>query len=462
MFMQNKQLDLNTILYVEKFEGKCNECRNELLKINVDLRFEGVDILRWQKERIGYCNKCNKYYISSYKVTEFTRKYPGYVIYEEGKINPNKVSNLLCYVVSNKYKHLICKGKPKKNPFIFEKVILEDSKGFNHYREIRKCPECNCYFVNQAEAIELKKIVKKINVISAKVKETSLLKEYKYSNVDGKSTQLNFNSKLNVVDENKCLLDHDIINMNFKVGFMIDDKTRIIKEISGYYCNTCGMYIVDRDEYNNKSGGKIPNCNFYINYISSKKINKLEKVDFFVRTNIINCINKKHNVIDIIAEIYIVDTNGKVSKKMIPAYYCEECNLYFIYNNDYEKIRKNGIPLCRIYEYLKYIKGINNKFNLNQESLLRSFGYNVSIKDDLTEEQRRKILNFVIKNGIIDKHKVICLLNYLIDMKKNDSKYIIAINKWESDINYLNEINFEIKKHVDVNSIKIVKNNKFL
>ena len=268
---------------------------------------------------------------------------------------------------------------------------------------------------------------------------------------------MNFNSKLNVVDENKCLLDNDIINMNFKVGFMIDDKTRIIKEISGYYCNTCGMYIVDRDEYNNKSGGKIPNCNFYINYISSKKINKLEKVDFFVRTNIINCINKKHNVIDIIAEIYIVDTNGKVSKKMIPAYYCEECNLYFIYNNDYEKIRKNGVPLCKIYEYSKYIKGINNKFNLNQESLLRSFGYNVGVKDNLTEEQRRKVLNFVIENGAMDKHKIIGLLNYLIDMKKNDPKQINAINKWKSDINYLNEIIFKIKKHVEVNSIKIVK-----
>ena len=457
--MQNKQLDLNTILYVEKSEGKCNECRNDLLKINVDLRFEGVDIFRWQKERIGYCNKCNKYYISSYKVTNFTKKYPGYVIYEEEKIKPNKVSELLCYVVSNKHKHLICNGKTKKNAFIFETVILEDSRGFHHYREIKKCPECNCYFVSQLEAVELKKIVKKINIISAKVKETSLLKKYKYSNVDGISTQLDFNSKLNVVDENKCLLNHNVIKLNFKVGFMIDDKTRIVKEISGYYCDTCGMYIVNRDEYNNKSGGKNPNCDFYINYISSRKINKLESVDFFLRTNIINCINKKHNVIDITAEIDIVDINGNVFKKMISAYYCEDCKLYFIYNDDYEKIRKSGVPLCKIYEYLKYIKGRNNKFNLNQESLLRSFGYNVGIKDSLTKEQRRKILNFVIENGIMNKHKIIGLLNYLIDMKKNDPKQINAINKWGSDINYLNEMNFKIKKYVQVNSIKIVKTN---
>lgn len=457
--MQNTQLDLKIILYIEKNEGKCNECKNELSKINVDLRFEGADIFRWQKERIGYCNKCNKYYVSSHKVTEFTRKYPGYVICEEGKVNPNKVSELLCYVVSNKYKHLICKGKPKKNAFIFEKVILEDAKGFNHYREIRKCPECSCYFVSQSEAIELKKIVKKINIISAKVKETSLLKKYKHSNVDGISTQLDFDSKLNVVDENKCLLKHNVINLNFKVGFIIDDKTRIVKEIRGYYCNTCGMYIVDRDEYNTKSGGKNPNCDFYINYINSRKTNKLESVDFFVRTNIINCINKKHNVIDIAAEIDIVDINGNVFKRMIPAYYCEDCKLYYIYNDDYEKIRKSGVPLYKIYEYLKYIKGRNNKFNLNQESLLRSFGYNVSIKDDLTKEQRRKILNFVIENGIMNKHKIIGLLNYLIDMKKNDQKQINAINKWKSDINYLNEINFKIKKYVQVHSIKIVKTN---
>ena len=94
---------------------------------------------------------------------------------------------------------------------------------------------------------------------------------------------------------------------------------------------------------------------------------------------------------------------------------------------------------------------------MNQESILHAYGYNVNSSKEITENQRRKILEFIIEKNILSKHKIISYITYFINMHKSKSNksYESAINKWESDILYLN--NTESGKNYIVNSIKTIK-----
>lgn len=56
----------------------------------------------------------------------------------------------------------------------------------------------------------------------------------------------------------------------------------------------------------------------------------------------------KHKLKNIEGIVGIVNSDGSIEKHVIPAGYCPECNLYFIMESTYEKIRSIGTPLCRI------------------------------------------------------------------------------------------------------------------
>ena len=189
----------------------------------------------------------------------------------------------------------------------------------------------------------------------------------------------------------------------------------------------------------------------------TKNENILPKADFFVRASISSCSKKNHKIIDFLAEVNVICSNGNVIKKSFPASYCEDCKLYFMYDNEYKRIRKSGIPLCSIYEYSKYIKTKNTgKIELKPESLLHSFGYNVGASEGLSSKQRKKILSFVINNGVMGKHEIINLLSYFVDFRKNDVRQSIAIAKWKNDIDYLRNTDIDTSKKVEVNSIRVI------
>lgn len=456
--MENQELNSNIILNIQSLEEKCIECNEFLIKTNVYLLFDGYNSSRWQKEKIGYCENCNKYYISELKKEEFFKKYPRYQIKEQGKIINPKISELTLYLLTKNKKHSKCFNS-KRTIFIEESVILEDKHGNIHKTKIKKCLNCGFYYAKLEESMKFNDMVKKL--ILKSIPEKNIINHnYKSPNKAGIPTQLGTSSILNIVHDNKCI-NHDIINMNFNVGFMLDEKTRVMKQLNGFFCKDCDMYIVDYDEFKSKSIDKQVDCNIFIDY-EKKSLNYIsDKADFFVRTNIIDCVNKHHDVIDVIGEIDVIDKMGTIARKEIPAYYCRNCNLFFIYNSEYEKIRKIGIPLSPIYEYSKYTMVINNKYNLSQESLLHSCGYNVGAIDNLSDYERRKILLFIIENGIMDKHKIIYLLNHFIDMRKNNHTQINAIRKWKSDIDFLKNKDIKILQHVKISAIKIKKRTQY-
>lgn len=134
--------------------------------------------------------------------------------------------------------------------------------------------------------------------------------------------------------------------------------------------------------------------------------------------------------------IEIVGITGKIYKEKASVKYCKECDICFITPLEYKRLREFGVLLCRIVSGEKYEKGehIITKYDeLNTESLLHQYGYNVMSSKPLKEVQRHEILKRVVSNGIYTKRQLISFLNWLIDKNCMKQGMQSALEKWESD-----------------------------
>ena len=106
----------------------------------------------------------------------------------------------------------------------------------------------------------------------------------------------------------------------------------------------------------------------------------------------------RHKLKNIEGIISVVNSDGCIEKHIIPAGYCSECNLYFIMESTYEKIRGIGTPLCRLTDEKNYLQSTTHLkgISLAKESVLMQYGYNVSQEEGLTEKKRRTILASLI------------------------------------------------------------------
>ena len=76
--------------------------------------------------------------------------------------------------------------------------------------------------------------------------------------------------------------------------------------------------------------------------------------------------------------------------------------------------------------------------DLNEESILKSYGYSVSQNDDLSFQQRCAILTELVDLNIISIPKIVSLLDFFI-LSHPDSKYFWAREKWLDDKNYISK-----------------------
>lgn len=196
-----------------------------------------------------------------------------------------------------------------------------------------------------------------------------------------------------------------------------------------------------------------------------KSITQITAHDFVVRTSVFKCRNKKHNIQDIQAIIISIGRHGEVNKIRVPAGYCPECNVYFIMDNIYKKIKKTGIPVCRAIDDKTYRKGVSSHpkgspyDTLAQESVLKQFGYNVSQVDDLSIEQRQDILAAIVDYNVLKKSEIISYLEYFINNRKHQKnpdgslKFKAAISKWKEDRDFVSDYKTGTFKKVNVAKI---------
>ena len=197
-----------------------------------------------------------------------------------------------------------------------------------------------------------------------------------------------------------------------------------------------------------------------------KKVSKGPHVitahDFVVRRTVFKCKHNNHHIEDVKAVFTTITRQGTVNKITIPAGYCSTCNMYFIMESTYKRIKNSGIPICRTMDEKSYDNNITAglyNYNLASESVLMQFGYNVSQKDDLPAEQRHRILAAIVDNGVLKRNEVVSYLDYFINQRKNQKnkddslKYKDAIDKWRLDRAWINKYKLGSYKEVLIRSI---------
>ncbi len=80
---------------------------------------------------------------------------------------------------------------------------------------------------------------------------------------------------------------------------------------------------------------------------------------------------------------------------------------------------------------------------LDVESVLYRFGYNVSEKDGYSDSYRQSILSAAIESGVISKKGAINHLRYLIKLNEKKSNLAKAREKWNKDIAYLSGVDYD-------------------
>lgn len=99
--------------------------------------------------------------------------------------------------------------------------------------------------------------------------------------------------------------------------------------------------------------------------------------------------------------------------------------------------------LCQLLtasQYKKYING--TEFNdLSPEGPLHLLGYSVSKESNLSDTERRQLLNWIIANNIMEKSKVLYYLRLFVKKSGSRSNMTQAIKKWRGDIQFLTGLN---------------------
>ena len=166
--------------------------------------------------------------------------------------------------------------------------------------------------------------------------------------------------------------------------------------------------------------------------------------DFIIRSSVLSCMYKSHSIVNIDAEIVIVNKNHVFSTVIVPAGYCQQCQKYFILEVDYAKLISMGTPLCTVIDERRYKEHYRNESFFSdisswpEQSILRKCGYNVNQASGLTTLERRKILAIVIDHEILSKLEIRSHIQKQIALH---SRHLTAVDKWESDDDFVASYN---------------------
>lgn len=132
--------------------------------------------------------------------------------------------------------------------------------------------------------------------------------------------------------------------------------------------------------------------------------------------------------------------------------YSSRTHRYEIVHATYDKIEKECyMDICIFRGFVKEHGNPGVKFKtrkndngqyrhsfeeMNTESILYAYGYNVSSTNGLTEIQRHELLAEIVDLKILNKSQIISFLDFFIDTH-NTEKYYIARLKWANDRKYV-------------------------
>ena len=166
--------------------------------------------------------------------------------------------------------------------------------------------------------------------------------------------------------------------------------------------------------------------------------------DFVIRTSVLSCMYKQHSIVNVDAVIKIVDRKGTIAERIVPAGYCQQCQQFFILEDDFKNLSGSVEPLCSVIDEKSYRKNYNTKKYFDklsewpERSILRKCGYTVSQAAGLSTPERRKILANVIDHDVLSKIEIRSHIKKQIILHANQE---LAIDKWESDYDFVEGYN---------------------
>ncbi|MBO5372378.1 MAG: hypothetical protein J6A75_06635 [Lachnospiraceae bacterium] len=159
----------------------------------------------------------------------------------------------------------------------------------------------------------------------------------------------------------------------------------------------------------------------------SQNINKVG-ITVIVLSDNRKCTNNNHTITDLNATLRIAQPDGKVFNHIIPAAYCEICDIYFVLKSDFKTAKEHGTILCPVIDMTEQTinkKGITTLST--SESRIHQLGYNVKRGNGYTKKQRQLILANILENTNISRHEIeSCILRPMMQ-HKNQVNYSDAV-----------------------------------
>lgn len=246
----------------------------------------------------------------------------------------------------------------------------------------------------------------------------------------------------------------------YKLTFSFGQHKSTIKK-----CTACGSNLIPTAlasgyrSYLEKNGYIICNPELLLKDTKDQDLPQkmlIDVKDFVVKTSSLKCNNKNHTIDNITAVVKIVNKQGKIIEQKVPGGYCRNCNVFFIMEDSYKKLKNAGIILCRITDektYRSYLTSSTNGWKFAKESILMQYGYSVSQTHGLTEKQRHNILALIIEHKILSKSNIISYLDQFIQFRKNRPQYELSIQKWSIDKQFVNDYKIGSYQQFYINSI---------
>ena len=160
------------------------------------------------------------------------------------------------------------------------------------------------------------------------------------------------------------------------------------------------------------------------------------------------------------ATAVLVDGNGHPVELNVN--HCIKCQKFFLHYDIYKRYReKYGIILGNI-RMVKNEDFSPNTLELSDESALHLCGYNVSQKDNLSDDERRTIIASVIESGSMTKKEVVKLLHYFVEVNGAKKGNEQARQKWISDLDFALAYNTPRQNHYNISEIARYCRNRFV
>ncbi len=128
--------------------------------------------------------------------------------------------------------------------------------------------------------------------------------------------------------------------------------------------------------------------------------------------------------------------------------YCSVCKKYYINADQYRDFAlRYGLPVVRLM-FDQFNNYPTDSSGWCEESTLHVMGYNVSSKDNLSDDERHQILLHAIKTNTLTKPEIISFLEFLVHRNEGNLHFANACSKWREDIEFIRKYNLDAQRKI--------------